>query len=98
MAAAPVEIIQVLLLFDERNSLDYGPALWAALHEVEAFYNMHEKKLEVHRFYIAPFVPSSGFLDSTWRRFFGPADAKNALDLLRQEERVQTPLSSVEAA
>lgn len=56
----PTPITQVLLLFDEKNSGEYGLALWAALHEVEAFYNAGERRMDVRRLYISPYVPSPG--------------------------------------
>ena len=42
-------------------------------------------------------MPSPGFLDSTWRKLFGPSGVMNALDLLRQEEHV-TPNPALAAA
>jgi predicted Zn-dependent protease len=96
MERAPVDIIQVLLLFDEKSSADYGLALWAGLNEVEAFYNSHGKQVNARRFYISPFVPSSGFFLDTLRsvaKFFTQREVKNALDVLQQDERVQRKLS-----
>ena len=93
----PVNVIQVLLLFEEKNSSECGLALWAALNEVEAFYNTHEKRMNVRRLYISDFVPSSGLLDTAWRKLVGPSDTSNALDLLRQEERA-APSPSLAAA
>ena len=81
----PVAIVQVLLLFDEKNSAAYGPALWAALHEVEAFYNTGRRRMDVRRFYISPYVPASNFLGATWRLLFSPRDMANAIDLLPQD-------------
>jgi hypothetical protein len=58
---------QALLFFDEKNSHEQGPALWAALHEVERFFRLAQPNLTFHRFYISPQVPSLGTLESAWR-------------------------------
>jgi predicted Zn-dependent protease len=100
MSPSPLQIAQVLLLFDEDSSDDYGLALWAALHEAEAFYNLGEKRLEVRRFYISPHIPAQGFLGSIVKsaiNLFSSDDRRSALDLLKQEERVQTKLAGDEA-
>jgi predicted Zn-dependent protease len=96
MARDPVEIVQVLLLFDEKSSNEYGPALWAALNEVEAFYNTGEKRVKARRFYIAPSIPSSGFFGTlrSVAKFFTQSEVKNAIDVLQQDERVLAELSS----
>jgi predicted Zn-dependent protease len=93
MTIEPVQIVQMLLLFEKQSSEEYGLALWAALHEVETFYNLHEKRVIIQRFYISPYVPSTRFFAS----FFTTTQVTNALDLLRQDERVQTSLAGDEA-
>lgn len=90
-----IKLAQVLLLFDEKNSADYGLALWAAFHEAEAFYNSGERRLDVRRFYISPHIPALGFFGNIFKSSvftFFSSDRKTALDLLQQEERVQTEL------
>jgi hypothetical protein len=79
-----IRIVQMLLLFDQKSSADYGLALWASLHEVEAFYNVNERKMDVQRLYISPDV----FLH-TLNAKFAPTQAKKALDFLRQDESGQ---------
>src|ERR1043165_5877710 len=99
MPSTPLQIAQVLLLFDEKNSADYGLALWAALLEAEACYNSDEKRLDISRFYISPHIPTLGFFGNIFKSpvfNFLSSDSKNALDLLKQEERVQAKLSSDE--
>ena len=94
-----IKVAQVLLLFDEKNSADYGLALWAALVEAEACYNSGEKRLDVSRFYISPHIPALGFFSNILKSpvfSFFSSDSKSALDLLKQEERVQAKLSSDE--
>jgi predicted Zn-dependent protease len=97
----PIEVIQVLLLFDEEHSREYGLALWAALHEVEAFYNRTEPgrrgkpgaaeqpRMNVRRLYISPYVPSPSLLNATFRMLFKAGDTQSALELLSQEERAK---------
>jgi predicted Zn-dependent protease len=80
-----VRIIQVLLLFDEQSATDYGSPLWTSLHEVEAFYNLHGRRINAQRFYISPDVVMGPYL--------APTQAKTALDLLRQDERLQTSVA-----
>jgi predicted Zn-dependent protease len=55
--------------------------------------------MDVHRFYISPYVPSSGFLDTLRNvaKFFTATEVKTAVDLLRQDERVQITLSGAKA-
>jgi hypothetical protein len=88
-------ITQVLLLFDEKNSKDYGLALWAALSEVEQFYNLNERRVEIRRLYISPYVPAPGIWSTVLS--FLQAGFKSPLELLRQgeqmkDEQIQTPL------
>jgi predicted Zn-dependent protease len=99
MMKYPIQMAQVLLLFEEKNSADYGLALWAALHEAEAFYNFKEQRLDIRRFYISPYVPTSGFLETLKNaaKYFTSSEVKNALDLLTEDERVQTTLPGDEA-
>jgi len=59
--------VQALLFFDERNSLEQGPALWAALHEVERFYRRAEPNLSFQRYFISSTVPTISTITSAWR-------------------------------
>lgn len=52
-----VAIEQVLLIRDKRKSLMFGPALWAAMREVESFYNTEEDRIKVHRSYASEKIP-----------------------------------------
>jgi hypothetical protein len=90
-AIKPAKIVHALVLFDEKNSREYGLALWAALHEVERFYQQADSSLEFSRFYISPYVPTPGLVESAWRglgKMFASRGMDSALELLRQEERV----------
>jgi hypothetical protein len=51
------EVVQVLVLFEEKNALDYGLALWAALHEVEQFYKPAAPNLVYRRYFVSPVAP-----------------------------------------
>jgi hypothetical protein len=97
----PLQVFQILLLFEEKNSRDYGVALWAALHEVEAFYNLGgEQRIAVRRLYISPHIPGHGVLDTlrSVGKLFGAADTRNALDRLSQDESVQPTISAKDIA
>lgn len=63
----PGRITQVLLFFDEKSSLEHGPALWAAFHEMERFYRQAQPDLAFRRFYISSFIPSLGPIEAVWR-------------------------------
>jgi hypothetical protein len=91
-----IEVIQVLLLFELKNSDDFGAALWAALHEVEAFYNSNEKRMNARRLYIAPSMPSAGLIRRAVS-YFGSSNQTNALDLLRPDEYM-LPIDALAAA
>jgi hypothetical protein len=56
MADSKRTIIQLLLFRDQKLSRELGPALWAAFHEVEAFYNAGEQRAIFLRAYFAPKV------------------------------------------
>lgn len=88
-----INIIQVLLLIEERNSRDYGLALWAALHEVEKLYNFPGRRVNFRRFYVSPYVPSApNFLESAARnigKLIGLIESGSALESLHQNERVE---------
>jgi hypothetical protein len=58
---------QALLFFDEKNSREQGPALWAALHEVERFYSLAQPSLNFRRFYFSPEITTLGTIESAWR-------------------------------
>jgi hypothetical protein len=49
--------LQVLLFRNTRQSDELGPSLWAALQEVEQFYNRALPPRTYHRFYLAESVP-----------------------------------------
>lgn len=53
----PILVDQVLLLRDAGASEELGAALWAALREVEAFYNLDRKRATFRRTYISEVVP-----------------------------------------
>jgi hypothetical protein len=81
-------IVQVLLLFDETNSRDYGVSLWAALHEVEAFYKQSHSSVAFKRFYLSSYVPQTTMLDklaNLGRAMFSSDATRSALALLSQE-------------
>ena len=95
------EIMQVLFLADPQKSRDLGPALWAALIEVERFYNFGQTRASFQRKYISPYVPSLGPLDQALRGVSrlvgaGPNEVDDARALLSQEARMQTPASNVD--
>jgi hypothetical protein len=79
-------IVQILLLFDKQSSVEYGSALWAAMHEVEAFYKLGGRPVNVHRLYMSTYVPASNIIGATWRYLFSPKDLADAVDLLRQDK------------
>jgi predicted Zn-dependent protease len=85
----PAKIIQALALFEEKNSAEYGLALWAAFHEVERFYRTAGAVVEYRRFYIAPSPPSPSFLQSITHaldKWIPGGELQSALELLRQNE------------
>jgi hypothetical protein len=89
-----MEVIQVLLLFEEKSSEDFGLALWAALHEVEAFYNLNEIRMNARRLYIAPSIPSRGLFRKVGSLF---GYQKYALELPRPDEYM-VPIQTLTAA
>jgi hypothetical protein len=102
MSPEPLTIIQVLLLFDALNSRDLGLALWAALVEIEQFYNLDKQRAAFQRYYVSPFVPRrSGPIGSAVRPISSAIrsalgwtpEPQSALDYLRQEERRETDLA-----
>jgi predicted Zn-dependent protease len=98
-SSGPIDIVQVLLLFDEKNSTEYGLALWAALNEAEAFYNTGATpRMKVQRFYISPSIPSAGIIDTITRsvsKLF--VSTTYALDVLSQDERVQAQVADADS-
>ena len=92
-------IIQVLVLFDESNSREYGVALWAALHEVETFYRQSYTNVTFKRFYLSSYVPQPSWPDR-WL-FLGKlkgmwgGDARSALAMLSQESGTDIKVPSV---
>jgi hypothetical protein len=94
------EIVQVLLLFEERNVKDYGLALWAALHEVERFFEPVAPKPAYTRRFVSPVSLEPGFLHHIGRglaQIFLNAKNPNALDLLPASQRVPNKLAADEA-
>ena len=91
-----VQFVQVLILFDAKTSRELGPALWAALLEIERFYNADGIRAGFQRYYISPHVPRLGLVESAWRGmgrlFYRGEDMEDALALLSQEQRVEGPL------
>jgi hypothetical protein len=63
----PAKIIQALALFDEKSSNEYGLALWAALHEVEKFYQPAHAQIDYRRYYIVPSPPNSSLFGNISR-------------------------------
>jgi predicted Zn-dependent protease len=97
----PVKLIQALALFDEKNSLDYGLALWAAFHEIESFYRMTGTAVEYRRFYIAPKAPASSLLDGLLHRLgsvLPGGQVVRALELLNQDQIISSAAPSAEMA
>jgi hypothetical protein len=79
-----VKIQQVLLISDETLSEELGPALWAALIEIERFYNLDRRRGVFDRWYLSPHVPSLGIVRSAVRSVSGifkktPPDAFSSL-------------------
>lgn len=78
------EVVQVLVLFEQNNVLDYGLALWAALHEVEHFYRPAAPNLSYRRSFVSPTSLEPGFLAKIARnvaQIFVNAQAIGAVDL-----------------
>jgi len=99
----PVDIVQVLLLFDAQTSSELGLALWAALVEAERFYNLEKPRAKFQRYYISPNTPPiPGLLGSALRgvgKFFsGNRMAEYAASHLSQDESLQSSESSFKAA
>jgi predicted Zn-dependent protease len=98
---SPIRILQALALFDEKSSLEYGLALWAAFHEIEAFYLMGGTKIEYRRFYIAPSVPTIGRTEDLPHRLAGAlpgVQVVRASERLSQDEIVSSVAPSRELA
>src|SRR5579864_1354618 len=88
-ALKQIKLIQALALFDEKSSLDYGLALWAAFFEVESLYKLSGVSIEYRRFYIAPSVPSSGIFESLLHKLgyvLPGGQVVRALELLSQDQ------------
>jgi predicted Zn-dependent protease len=73
------QVDQVLMFLNPKVSEELGPALWAALQEVEAFYNFAEQRAVFRRIYLSEVVPEglilgygglSGF-SRVWNWLFG---------------------------
>ncbi len=86
--------VQILVLFEEKNALDYGLALWAALHEVEHFYRPAAPSLTYRRYFVSPASPEPSFLTRIARslgQIFVNAPEGSAIDLL--DPRTIRPIS-----
>jgi len=95
----PIEIVQVLLLFDDETSRELGLALWAALVEIERFFNFDMIRGHYQRYYISPHVPSVGPLEAAWRgvgRLLGGRRMDDALAMLSQDERLERSVSKAD--
>jgi predicted Zn-dependent protease len=60
------EIVLALLFRDPAAARDFGPFLWAALREVEAFYNADEIRAKYFRVFLAPEIPAAFRKESGW--------------------------------
>jgi hypothetical protein len=66
-ANGPRKFTQALLFFWGKNSAEYGPALWAALHEMENYYKRLQPELTFKRFYINAEAPDLDLSTSDWK-------------------------------
>jgi hypothetical protein len=95
----PVDIVQVLLLFDAQTSSELGLALWAVLVEAERFYNLDKSRANFQRYYVSPNTPPiPGLLGSALRGvgnvFSGNRMVEYASAHLSQDESLQRSESS----
>ncbi|HEX4953028.1 MAG TPA: hypothetical protein VF017_06505 [Thermoanaerobaculia bacterium] len=83
-------IVQVLLLMNEESAHELAPPLWAALLEVEKFYNNDQSRVAVERYFISPYTPSTSLLASALRhmgRLLLPGEQPQAaLNLIRRDQ------------
>lgn len=56
--AEPTPLIQVLLVRNPDICEDVGEALWAALKEIELFYNLGAMRVSCRRYFLTPLIPS----------------------------------------
>ncbi len=97
----PAKIIQALALFDEKNSFDYGLALWATFHEVERFYAAAGAEVKYQRFYIAPSAPNPSLFESisqTLGRWIPGRMVQSALELPKDSQVRSSLAPSAELA
>jgi predicted Zn-dependent protease len=93
-------VLQVLLLTNAEVSRELGVILWAALLEIEQFYNNGRKRAEFQRLYISPYVPSVGVIGTIGSALRGllplhGGASEDALGRLGQAERRQTQLPGI---
>lgn len=98
MGYTAVPIAQVLLLLGEESAQELGPPLWAALIEVERFYNHEHTRAKIERHYVSPFTPTTSRLTSAWhavaRLFRSGAKLPDAFELLREANVVDGRVES----
>lgn len=51
------EVLQLLLIRNRKFADEVGPAMWAALEEMEQFYNFHQRRVDVRRVAFEPALP-----------------------------------------
>ncbi|MEJ0037753.1 MAG: hypothetical protein WDO68_17045 [Gammaproteobacteria bacterium] len=87
-------IWQVLYLREEDTSREMGAALWAALIEVERFYNLGKARATFRRYFLSSVVPSTGIASAAFqgvsRLFRKPGE--DALELPHGLERMEKSL------
>lgn len=88
--SSPVGVIQLLILFEEASVRELGPTLWAALLEVERFYNHGEPRATFERHFSSRYQLNLSAFASTKQvigRILGSDTTDHALTLLSRERR-----------